>query len=203
VASRFGQRAALIAICGEMPLEISRLLAGIIRHPSSSAETMKNHIGAFALLLPLALVGVACALPAKDDAAPRPTAEGDIAIGTAPAECSLATLHGTYLFAYDGVRIEGDSRDPFAVAGFEVYDGRGNMRSVTTSSSKKGIDRHVDTGATYTVNANCTGIVQYSDGPRYDLFIAPDGTTFVFIQTNPGTVGAGFEPRVTAQRARD
>jgi hypothetical protein len=164
---------------------------------------MKNHSGAFALLLAWALIGVGCALPAKDDAAPATTAEGDITIGTTPAECTLATLHGTYLFAYDGVRIEGNSRDPFAVAGFEAYDGRGNLRIVTTSSSNKGIDRNVNSGGTYTVNADCTGIVQYSDGTRYDLFIAPDGHTFVFIQTNPGTVGAGFEPRVTAQRVRD
>jgi hypothetical protein len=162
---------------------------------------MKNHISALALLLPLAVVGVGCALPAKD-AAPGTTAEGDTTIGTTPAECSLATLDGTYLFAYEGVRIKGNSRDSFAVAGFEVYDGRGNMRIVTTSSSNKKIDRNVHTGGTYTVNADCTGIVQYSDGTRYDLFIAPDGHTFVFIQTNPGTVGAGFEPRVTAQRVR-
>jgi hypothetical protein len=163
---------------------------------------MKNHIGAFALLLPLALAGVGCGLPAKDDAAASTTTKGDITIGTTPAECSLATLHGTYLFAYDGVRIEGNSRDTFAVAGFEVYDGRGNMRVVSTSSSNMGIDRNVHIGGTYNVNANCTGIVQYSNGTRYDLFIAPDGNTFVFIQINPRTLGAGFEPRVTAQRVR-
>ena len=31
------------------------------------------------------------------------------------------------------------------------------------------------------------------DGTRYDLFIAPDGSTFVFVHTNPGKIAAGFE----------
>ena len=56
---------------------------------------------------------------------------------------------------------------------------------------------------TYTVNADCTGSVSYSDGTRYDQFVAPDGSQFVFVQTNPGTVAAGFEPRVTAHRVDD
>jgi hypothetical protein len=212
----------------------------------------KNHIGAFALLLPLALAGVGSALAVENDvetsaamegevttgagteggvAVGTPTedgtetdsaTEGDITTGTDPedeaetdpatgsdvvtgaaTECSVATLHGTYLFAYQGVTVKGNPRGPFAVAGFEVYDGQGNVRSVSTSSSNGKIDRNVRTKGKYTVNANCTGSVRYSDGTRYDQFLAPDGSTFVFIQTNPGTVAAGFEPRATAQKVKD
>ena len=40
------------------------------------------------------------------------------------AKCSLATLHGMYLFAYDGVRVSGGNQVPLAGAGYEVYDGK-------------------------------------------------------------------------------
>jgi hypothetical protein len=193
----------------------------------------KNYIGAFAMLLPLALAGVGSALAAEDDvetgaategevttgagtegdvttgtdpedeAETDPTMEGDVAAGAAAATCSVATLDGTYLFAYQGFTVKGNPRGPFALAGFEVYDGQGNVLSVSTSSSNGKIDRNVRTKGKYTVNANCTGSVRYSDGTHYDQFLAPGGSTFVFIQTNPGTVAAGFEPRGTAQRVKD
>ena len=50
---------------------------------------------------------------------------------------------------------------------------------------------------------NPAGSVSYADGTRYDQFVAPDGSQIAFVQTNPGTVAAGFEPRVTARRVGD
>lgn len=144
---------------------------------------MSKRIAALALALPLVL-GAAGSGHAADDV----------------AACALATLQGTYLFAFDGVRIEGDERHPFAVAGYEIYDGQGAMRSTVTSSDGGTPLRNVRMPGSYTVEADCTGTVTYADGTRYDLFLAPDGSRFVFIQTNPGTVAAGFEPRATAQR---
>ena len=84
---------------------------------------MKNYVSAFALLLPLALAGVGSALAAE--------------------ECSVATLKGTYLFAFEGSTIEGNTRGPFATAGFEVYDGQGNVRAIVTTSTNGKIDRNV------------------------------------------------------------
>ena len=144
---------------------------------------MSKRIGVLALALPLALAGAGRGQAADDAAA-----------------CALATLQGTYLFAFDGVRIDGDERHPFAVAGYEVYDGQGGMRAVVTSSDGGTPDRNVRTPGSYTVEADCTGTVTYADGTRYDLFLAPDGSSFVFVQTNPGMVASGFEPRATAQR---
>jgi hypothetical protein len=154
---------------------------------------MKNHIGAFALLLPLALAGVGGAFAAEDSAAPDANA----------AKCSVATLRGTYLFAYQGFTVSGKNQGPFALAGSEVYDGRGNVRSVSTSSTNGKISRFDRTTAKYTVNADCTGSVSYADGTRYDQFVAPDGSTIAFVQTNPGTVAAGFEPRAMAHTVGD
>src|SRR5215208_7815881 len=47
----------------------------------------------------------------------------------AKAKCSKATLHGTYLFAQDGVSVEGNKQAPFAFAGMEKYDGNGKVKA--------------------------------------------------------------------------
>ena len=155
---------------------------------------MKNHIGTFALLLPLALAGVGSALAAEDDAATDAAAQ----------TCSEATLHGTYLFAYQGFTVSGNDQGPFAVAGSEVFDGLGNVRSVSTFNVNGKITQLARVDGRYTVNADCTGSTIYSDGTRYDDFIAPDGSIHVFVQTNPERiVAAGFEPRAMARRVDD
>src|SRR5215213_3584834 len=46
------------------------------------------------------------------------------------AKCSKATLDGTYLFAHDGVDISGNDQAPFAVAGYDVFDGNGKVDTV-------------------------------------------------------------------------
>ena len=144
---------------------------------------MKNYVSAFALLLPLALTGVGSALAAE--------------------ECSVATLKGRYLFANEGFTIEGNTRRPFAVAGSEVFDGQGNVRAIYTVSANGKIDRNVRVEGEYIVNADCTSTVSYSDGTHYDQFLAPDGKTLVFVQTDPGTVTAGFERSAMAKMVGD
>jgi hypothetical protein len=54
---------------------------------------------------------------------------------------------------------------------------------------------------TYTVKADCTGSSTYSDGTRYDDYIAPDGSMLTYVQTKPSKwVLAGDEKQVTAKR---
>jgi hypothetical protein len=119
----------------------------------------------------------------------------------AGAKCSEATLHGRYLFAFDGFEIKGNDKVvPFARAGYEVYNGNGKMKGALSGNLDGEITRNEPFSATYTVKADCTGTVTYTDGTRYDLFLDPDGTQFTFVQTNPEFVGAGFEPRGTAKR---
>jgi len=148
---------------------------------------MKNRIGPFTLLLALALAGVGNAFAADDGTA-------------AAAGCSAATLHGTYLFANDGVALRGNNQDRFANAGMDVYDGNGHVRSIYTLSVNGTISRFSRVTGTYTVNPNCTGTARYSDGTRYDQFVAPDGSQVAFVQTNPGTVVAASESKVMARK---
>ena len=116
-------------------------------------------------------------------------------------KCSEATLHGRYLFAFDGFKIKGNDKVvPFARAGYEVYNGNAKMKGALSGNVDGEITRNEPFSATYTVKADCTGTVTYTDGTRYDLFLAPDGSQFTFVQTNAEFVGAGFEPRGTAER---
>ncbi len=136
---------------------------------------------------------------------------GVLAVGTGYAtdeenagakKCSVATLHGTYPFAFDGVEITGNNDQvPFAIAGYAVFDGNGKEKGVASSNFNGEVSRKEPVSGTYTVKADCTGTVTFADGSRIDLFIAPDGSMFTFVQTKPSElVGSGFQPRGTAER---
>jgi hypothetical protein len=118
------------------------------------------------------------------------------------AQCSLSTLKGTYLFAADGVQIVGSDQLAFAVAGLDVYDGKGNLEGAVTLSVNGTILRQ-STAGTYTINSDCTGTSTADTGEHFDLFIAPDGSQFTFIQTDEGSVVAGVETQATAKRISD
>jgi hypothetical protein len=136
---------------------------------------------------------------------------GVLAVGTGYAtdeenagakKCSVATLHGTYPFAFDGVEITGNNDQvPFAIAGYAVFDGKGKEKGVASSNFNGEVSRNEPVSGTYTVKEDCTGTVTFADGSQIDLFIAPDGSMFTFVQTKPSElVGSGFQPRGTAER---
>jgi hypothetical protein len=134
--------------------------------------------------------------------------EEDAKDGDAGAKCSEATLHGQYLVTQNGVVIResqaGDPQGPFAIAGYEVFDGNGKVKGVFTFNFNGEVSRNIRVSGTYDVKSDCTGTTTYiSEGVRYeaDLFIAPDGSMYTFVQTNPPErVVAGFNPRGTAKR---
>src|SRR5215208_6301426 len=122
----------------------------------------------------------------------------------AKAKCSKATLHGTYLFAQDGVVITGKDQEPFAAAGYEVFDGNGNVKNVSSTNFNGEITHNESMSGTYTVKADCTGTTKYRTGIQDDLFIAPDGSMFTFLHTKPPeVVTSGFDLRGTAKRVGD
>ena len=134
---------------------------------------------------------------------------GVMAIGTgyaknesAAAKCSEATLKGTYLFAQNGVEIKGDEQRPFALAGYDVFDGQGEVKGVDSGNINGEVFRKDPFTGTYTVKANCTGTVTFRDGDAIhgDIFIAPDGSKFAFVRTDPESVGASIDEQVTAKR---
>jgi hypothetical protein len=117
------------------------------------------------------------------------------------AKCSEATLEGTYLFAQNGVEIKGDDQRPFAIAGYDAFDGNGKVKGHASANFNGKITRSNEPlPGTYTVKANCTGTLTFTNGTRYDIFIAPDGSMFTFVHTNPELVSAGFEQQGSAKR---
>ena len=137
---------------------------------------------------------------------------GVLAMGTGYAEdgnaseakCSEATLHGTYLFADNGFVIKDNEKVPFASSGYEVYDGNGHTKGVATTNVNGKVSSTETFSGTYTVKADCTGSSTYSDGTRYDDYIAPDGSMLTYVQTKPSKwVLAGDEQQVTAKRVGD
>jgi type II secretory pathway pseudopilin PulG len=115
----------------------------------------------------------------------------------AKAKCSEETLHGTYLFAYDGVDVTGNKQVPFAAAGYDVFDGNGHAKSVFSVNYNGEITRKDSFSGTYTVKADCTG-TSYGE---FDLFIAPDGSKLTFVQIKPSQqVASGIDLQGTAKR---
>lgn len=107
---------------------------------------------------------------------------------------SRRTLHGTYNFATQSVQEPGAV--PFAYAGFVTYDGKGHVSEMYTISFNGVVSRAVTETGTYSVNPDCTSS-EVDSGPgsigtqHYDEFLKPDGSEFMYIQTDPGAVSAG------------
>ena len=118
------------------------------------------------------------------------------------AKCSEATLKGTYLFAENGVEIKGNDQRSFALAGYDVFDGNGEVKGVDSGNFNGEVFRKDPFTGTYTVKANCTGTVTFRDGAAIhgDIFIAPDGSKFAFVRTDPEDVGASIDEQVSAKR---
>ena len=138
---------------------------------------------------------------------------GVLAVGTgfandkndARAKCSDATLHGTYLFADHGFDITGSDQVPIAEAGYQRFNGNGKGKGVSSGNFNGDVFRNEPFTATYTVKADCTGTVTYSDGTQIDMFIDPDGSMFTAVQTKPSELvrSGWFELRGTAKRVGD
>lgn len=128
----------------------------------------------------------------------RPAGEQKVA---EVAQCSQATLNGDYVYAQDGFKVLGGNdakqRVPFAQAGKETFDGAGKMHG-TYASSENGAVRRGTYTAVYTMNADCSGTLVITEGDKtfhYEMFATPDGNEIVWLQTDDGSVSAGWERR--------
>ena len=121
----------------------------------------------------------------------------------APRACSLATLQGRYLFAESGVLLP----PAFGVAvptqaadvGFHIFNGDGTGTDiVTVRIGSTVVLENLVSPLVYTINPDCTGTITVSNGPSFDIFVAPDGTEFGSISTAPaGNYPASIVPRVS------
>jgi hypothetical protein len=112
------------------------------------------------------------------------------------ATCTLATLKGRYLFVINGTVFPPASgvttQSLFTRSGYRIFNGDGTGTSIaTTSINGKVQDPDIHSDLSYTVNADCTGILKVlAVGATQELFIAPDGEDMTVIATDKGHVEA-------------
>jgi hypothetical protein len=109
--------------------------------------------------------------------------------------CNVATLKGTYQFASSGFMQEGSAMVPFTVAGFDSFDGRGNLTSNSTAVVNGSVifQNAIVPNGSYTIREDCTGTLNLGvSGIVLNIFVAADGEKFDYVQTSPsGSVLAG------------
>ena len=60
-----------------------------------------------------------------------------------------------------GLKSRAMIRGPFAIAGYDVFDGNGKVKGVDSSNFNGEVTRKEPVSGTYSVKANCTGTVTY------------------------------------------
>jgi hypothetical protein len=106
---------------------------------------------------------------------------------TAKAECSDATLRGSYADQDTGTIV---GAGPFAGVNVDTFDGRGKVTISGISSLNGNVSAGLETG-TYKVNPNCTGTYTVTGGGvTIDGFFVIDqnGDELQIVITDPGTV---------------
>ncbi len=115
---------------------------------------------------------------------------------TVYAQCSNATLTGSYAFKQDGFGIIHNSKPaklgnmiPFATVGVVTFDGAGNASfTVTQVLNSSGAEFFEAIPGTYTVNSDCTGTVTIDDfGLHFNIVTVGGGKEFFAIQTDIGS----------------
>ena len=113
--------------------------------------------------------------------------------------CSARTLRGVYRFHASGFAIVNGAAVPKAIIETLIFDGRGNVLTPQVSLSFNGTIIQPPQGApgVYTVDANCTGKLAFSDAGAvtFDLHVNPYGKTVHMLQTNANTVMEGTAER--------
>jgi len=105
-------------------------------------------------------------------------------------ECSVATLFGDYLFTgrADAPAYAHTAGLPSVFAGVFTFDGEGKMSGVSSQSRGGVIFSGRNVSATYTLDSDCMGIITFSGGERFDLFIARDASEGNFVRVDEGTI---------------
>jgi hypothetical protein len=119
-----------------------------------------------------------------------------LAVGdTEAGECTLESVKGAYGATFTGAFTAGPFAGPYAAVARLVCDGEGACHAEGTQSLNGTIVPLVDQGATYTVNADCTGTIDVDLGEGRTIhftFILVDHRREIrSLQTDPGTAVTG------------
>jgi len=109
-----------------------------------------------------------------------------------PQPCSVQTLHGLYLWTFDGYQNVGGNLVPKAVMQGTRFNGDGTLVNAFGTVNIGGFIIIDATGGigTYTVAADCTGTISITDGPSFNIYVGPGGQQLWTTQIGGGA-GAG------------
>jgi hypothetical protein len=163
------------------------------RSPLSKSGTRYRRLAVLAPACVLATTGIlTLAGPAS--------ASGTASATSAPL-CSNATLHGTYTFASEGWTVTKSASTPSSTAGFDNFNGAGTSTGVASFTVDGAtVNNNTPDTATYTLKTGCTGKIVYNNAgslAHFDIYASPSGQSFSFVETDPGSVLAGTETRVS------
>ena len=120
--------------------------------------------------------------------------------GTAPAApgfpepCSVRTLHGLYMWTFDGYENIGGNLVPKAVMQGTRFNGDGATFNEFGTVNIGGflIIDVSGPGGTYTVAADCTGTISIPNGPSFNIYVRPGGQQLWTTQIRGGAGSAGL-----------
>jgi len=111
-----------------------------------------------------------------------------------PQPCSVRTLHGLYVWTFDGYENLGGNLVPKAIMQGLRFNGDGTTINLFGTVNIGGtiiIDATGGVG-TYTVAADCTGTISITDGPSFNMYVGPGVQQLWITQTGGGVGGAGL-----------
>ena len=112
-----------------------------------------------------------------------------------PQPCSVQTLHGLYVWTFDGYENFGGNLVPKAIMQGLRFNGDGTTFNPFGTVNIGGtiiIDATGGVG-TYTVAADCTGTLSITDGPSFNIYVGPGAQQLWTTQIAGGSsVGLGL-----------
>jgi hypothetical protein len=126
---------------------------------------------------------------------------GAVAAHAEPATCATTTLSGTYVFSASGWSAVTGTWQPKAIIEVIRFNGDGTLTvpaATVANPAGNGAIIHVPPGGTgtYALDEGCTGTLNFTNGPTFNLVVAPKGAELWMIQTNPNNAMQGLAKRV-------
>ncbi len=121
-------------------------------------------------------------------------------------KCTVKTLKGRYLFGGGSATLFPPAFGVTEVsvgsaAGYHIFNGDGTGMDFVTFTLN-GVDQNVPSPnqLTYTLNSDCTGTYTVHNppgappGPKFDIFVSPNGDEMTSINTEPVGAAGSFAP---------
>lgn len=89
----------------------------------------------------------------------------------AESGCSVATLNGNYGVTFSGFSVDNNMSAPFYGEGLLTFDGQGNLSGPINFSLNGVPTLNTPYTATYTVNPDCTGLLNGTNGSDSFAFV--------------------------------